>query len=304
MASDKIDNLDRIVLKALDFFAAEQPPRFKFKGAASLFVVGSVNAFHTGRLLFSGRPAIFADEGDFREKLEIYRPLIRKGALKEAVVISASGEKDSVWEIKAAKAAGLKTLLLTCQAKSAGAKAADRVWAGAKIPEPYSYNFSTYLGMVLAGGGENPRAIRGFLRRLPAPNDFARYNFFTFILPDRFRPVADMLNVKDDELFGPHSSLRAYGEGQARHAKFIAASPRELVISFGKNEYFGAPGNRWAIRLPAKAGPALVISLAYYLAGRIQASKPPYFKRGLENYCLKTGPKPYGRQKPFPVIVR
>jgi hypothetical protein len=111
-----------------------------------------------------------------------------------------------------------------------------------------------------------------------------------------------MINVKDDELFGPYSSMRAYTEGKARHAKFICQSEKELVISFGKNSYFGLEKNRWEINLPTMAKSGLILSLSYYLVGLIQTIKPHYFKNGLADYCLKTGPKPYKQKKPFSII--
>lgn len=303
MTKQIIDNLDQTVFRGLDFFIKTRVPKLNLKNKAR-FVVGSVNAYNTGRMLFSRQAAIFADEGNFREVLKIYRPLIKNGTLKEAVIISASGEKDSIWEIKAAKAAGLKTLLLTCQAQSTGAKLADQFVAFPKTPEPYSYNFSTYLGMLLAATGEKPKEIKTFLSRLKTPRNLKKFSFFSFILPDRYKAVVDMIGVKDDELFGPYSSLRAYSEGTARHAKFIARSDREMVISFGPNKYFGDPKNRWAIKLPKKTDFGLILSLSYYLVGLIQKQKPPYFQKGLEEYCFKTGPRPYGQKKPFSVIVK
>ncbi|MFA5154840.1 MAG: hypothetical protein WC453_00235 [Patescibacteria group bacterium] len=276
----------------------------KFNKSVSRFVVGSVNAYHTGRMLFSGQAAWFADEGNFSEQLKIYRPLIKNRTIKEAVIVSASGEKDAIWEIKAAKRAGLKTTLLTCTADSTGARLADRCLVSLKSPEPYSYNFSTYLGLLLGLTGENPAVIKRWLKTIRLPKDFRRYDYFTFILPDCYRPIVDMINVKDDELFGPYSSLRAYSEGNARHAKFICQSPRELVITFGRNEFFGPVKQRWDIKVPATADYGAVLSASYYIVGLIQAIKPPHFKKGITEYCLKSGPRPYGRKQPFPIIVK
>ena len=299
-----LPDLSKTVLDGLDFFSGQnRPPRLKLKKPGLIFVVGSVNAHHTGRLLFSQQAALFADESNFNDLLKIYRPLIKKKTIKEAIIISASGEKDSVWEIKAAKKAGLKTSLLTCRADSTAARLADLCHVFNKFPEPYSYNFSTYLGMLLSLSGENPVLIKKYLQKIKKPTNFSRYHYYSFILPDRFRPLADMLNVKDDELFGPYSSLRAYSEGQARHAKFIVSSPQELVISFGPNPYFGLVKNRWEIKLPPRTDFALILSLAYYLTGLIQSSQPPYFKKGLPAYCRQTGPLPYKQKKPFPLIV-
>lgn len=298
-----LPTLDESVLAGLDFFRENRLPALRISGRSFRFVVGSVNAYHTGRLLFAGQPAIFADEGNFRELLKTYRSLIKNKTITEAVIISASGEKDSVWQIDEAKRAGLKTWLLTCNAGSTGAARADQVYVSPKAPEPYSYNYSTYLGLLLARTGADPEKIKKYLSRLRLPRNFSSYHYFSFVLPDAYKPVVDMLKVKDDEMFGPYSSLRAFSEGNARHAKFICPSEKELVISFGPNRYFGLPENRWQIKLPSDADAPLVLSLSYYLAGLIQKSRPPYFQRGLQDYCEKTGPKPYGQKKPFPVIV-
>lgn len=303
LAGNNLPNLDETVLSALDFFTLNKLPHLKFKNTTR-FVVGSVNAYNTGRMLFGHQAAIFADEGTFQEMLETYRPLIKNGTIKEAIIISASGEKDSIWEIKAAKKAGLKTHLLTCSPNSTSVKLANESTTFKKIPEPYSYNFSTYLGMLLSVTSEDPKVIKKFLLRLKIPKNFKNFSFFSFILPNKFKSIVDMIMVKDDELFGPYSSLRSYNEGTARHAKFIVRSPHELVISFIPNKYFGEPKNRWNIKTPQGANFAFILSLSYYLVGLIQKQKPAYFKNGLRDYCLKTGPKPYGKNKPFPIIVK
>lgn len=303
MKAQNILDLDKIVLAGLDFFQENQPPQMNFKKTITRFVVGSVNAYNTGRMLFHGQSAFFADEGNFKESLKINRDLIKQKTIKEAIIISASGEKDSIWEVRAAKKAGLHTQLLTCNADSSAAKIADKVFCFRKIAEPYSYNFSTYLGMILSVSKENPKIIKDFITRLKTPKNFKKYNFFTFILPDKYKAIVDMINVKNDELFGPYASLRAYSEGTARHAKFICQSPEELIISFGQNDYFGDVKQRWPIKLPNNANFGFVLALSYYLTGLIQRQKPPYFKQGLPNYCLKSGPRPYKQKKPFPLIV-
>lgn len=304
MKNNNLPDLNVSVFQGLDFFSKNKPLQLGLLKLTVGFVVGSVNAYNTGRMLFGNQPVFFADEGNFLDQLKIYRPLIKNKTIKEAAVISASGEKDSIWEIKAAKKAGLKTTLLTCNSSSTGAKLADKCLAFKKSPEPYSYNYSTYLGMILGSTKENPRLIKKFLKKIKFPKKFSTYRYFTFILPDRYRPIVDMINVKDDELFGPYSSLRSYSEGNARHAKFICESSQELVITFGQNNFFGRPKNRWDIKLPPRANFATLLSVSYYIIGFIQQTRPPYFKKGLAEYCLKTGPKPYGQKKPFPIIVK
>jgi len=304
MNTNNLPNLNESVLSALDFFVKNKPPRLALSKSHAYLAAGSAGAAHACRLVFAKTDCFFGDESNFRQIIKTYQPFIKNQTIKEAYIISSSGEKDSLWQIKAAQAAGLKTTILTCQADSRGARLADRNLIFGKIPEPYSYNSSTYLGMCLSVTQEKPEAIKKFLAALVLPKNFKKYSFFSFILPDAFKPIVDMLNTKDDELFGPYSSLRAYTEGEARHAKFICRSEKELVISFVPNPYFGLPKNRWTIKLPKNAQAGLILCLSYYLAGCVQAVKPPYFKRDIANYCLKTGPKPYGQKKAFPVTVR
>jgi hypothetical protein len=300
----RLPNLDQIVLDTLDFFTENQPLKLDLSAYSLPFVIGSGNAHNTGAILFSGKAAVLADESDFRSLISAYTPAIAKGLITQAIVISASGEKDSVWELELAKEHGLQTTLLTCGADSSAAKIADQTLSYRKIAEPYTYNTSTYLGMILSATGERAADIKRFIEGLSLPESFDRYEAFAFVLPDRFGSICPMIDIKRHELFGPHLSLRAFPEGHARHAKFVVRSESELVISVGtKNDCFGHPDHRFAIDLPEDADFGLILALTYYLTGRIQATKPPYFKENIEAYCLDYGPKAYGKDAPFDVIV-
>lgn len=297
-------NLDQSIINALNFFSQNQPPKLDLTNFSLPFVVGSGNAYNTGTILFSEQAGIFADESNFKSLVQSYKPVIEKGLINQAIIISASGEKDSVWEVEYAKANGLKTTLLTCGAKSSAAKIADEVLAYRKIAEPYTYNVSTYLGMILSATNEDPAAIKNFIENLKLPENFANYESFAFVLPDKYGTICPMLDIKKSELFGPFVSLRAFPEGHARHAKFVIPTEKELVISLGsKNDFFGDENHRWEIELPENADFGFVLSLTYYLTGKIQASKPAYFKENIENYCNDYGPKAYGKNDPFEVIV-
>lgn len=300
----KIINLNENILKALDFFAKNKPPKLDLKKFKMPFVVGSGNAHNTGLILFSGKAAVFADESNFKNLIKAYAPVIKKGLIKQAVVISASGEKDSVWETALAKKYKLKATLLTCEKNSSAAKIADKVLAYRKIAEPYTYNVSTYLGMILSATGENPEAIKKFVKNLKIPRNFSKYQSYAFILPDKFSNICPMIDIKKGELFGPHISIRAFPEGNARHAKFVIPSEKELVIGVGiKNKYFGRPKHRWDIKLSDSANFAMMLSITYYLIGKIQGSKPPYFKKNIAAYCRDYGPRAYGKNEPFEIIV-
>ncbi len=299
----KIPYLNQTVLEALDFFSKNPPAKLKLKKSQLVLAVGSVNALSTAKILLKNQASIFADESNLKDILKIYKPLIKKKIIDQAIVISASGEKDAVWEIKEIKKLGLKTTLLTCNPKASTIKLADNYHIFQKITEAYSYNFSTYLSMILAFYKEDPKKIKNFIKKLKIPKKLNNFKYFTFILPDKYRAIADMVKVKDDELFAAKSSLRAFSCGQARHAKFIYQDKNEMVISFGENKYFGHPKNRWEINLNNKDNFALILSLAYFLVGLIQEAKPDYFKKSLKDYCLNHGPRPYKRKNQFNVLV-
>lgn len=299
-----IPTLDEIVLSSLEFFITTPPPTLDISHLSFPFVVGSGNASHTGKIIFSGRSAILCDETSFRSLAESYRDAVKQGLVKDAVIISSSGEKDSVWEVELAKSLGLTTTLLTCKPNSTAAKIADHVHSYKSIAEPYTYNTSTYLGMILSTTNEQPKDIKSFISSLVLPKNFADYEAYAFVLPDTYAAVAPMIEIKRDELFGPHLMIRANSQGFSRHAKFVHPWEKELVISIGNdNPYFGHKDHRWFIPLPNHAGFGMVKALTYYLCGVLQKKKYPYFMENIENFCTDYGPKAYGKPQTFDVIV-
>lgn len=303
MKNKNLPNLNESVIDALDFFIKNKPPRLDLKKFVFPIVVGSGNAYNTGLAIFSNQPAIIASESNLKQILKNYQPLIKSGKITQALIISASGEKDSVWETKLAKKYGLKTTLLTCGGDSSAAQIAGETIVYKKLPEPYTYNTSTYLGMFLSASGEKAADIKKFISRLKLAKKLAGYQAYAFILPDEFAAITPMLEIKRHELFGPHVSLRAFTAGEARHAKFVHPWDKELVISLGKNKYFGVAGSRLEIKLPRRTGIGLIMALTYYIVGLIQGTKPPYFQKNIAGYCLDYGYKAYGQKKPFTVIV-
>lgn len=299
-------SLNENVIKALDFFIKNPLPRLDISQFNLPFVVGSGNAYNTGTIIFSQKAAIFADESNFKRFLDAYKKVIDKGIIKDVVVISASGEKDSVWEINAAKENNLKTTLLTTKGQSSAAKLADKVLVFKSIAEPYTYNVSTYMGMILSSTKEDPQKIKDFIeKRLNLPENFAKYEAYAFVINDKYANICPMLDIKRHELFGPNLSLRAFSQGHARHAKFVNRSEKELVISINAdNQYFGYPKHRLDIKLPDYFDFGGVMSLTYYVIGKIQESKYPFYKENIANYCADYGPKAYSpTTKQFEVIV-
>ncbi len=298
-----LPNLNEGVIAALDLFIKNEPPRLNLKQFNFPIVIGSGNAYNTGIAIFSNRPAILANESNFNQILKNYKSLIKNKEITQALIISASGEKDSIWEIQLAKKYGLKTTLMTCAPNSSAAQTADKTIVYRKLPEPYTYNTSTYLGMFLSASGENAADIKKFILGLKLKERLASYEAYAFIIPDEFAAITPMLEIKRQELFGPHLSLRAFSFGEARHAKFVHPWKKELVISLSKNEFFGYKEHRLEIQLPEKSGIGMVMAITYYIIGLIQEIKPPYFKRNISNYSLVHGYKSYGLEKPFDIIV-
>ncbi len=300
----QIIDLDDNVMQALDFFIQNPPPEVDFDRFDLPLVVGSGNAYNTGLIIFSDRSALFADESNFRKIVTAYKKIISQGLINQALVISASGGKDSVWELELAKENGLKTTLLTTKAESDAAKVADEVVVYKSIDEPYTYNVSTYMGMILSATKEDSGFIKEYIQALEVPENFDNYSSYAFVLPDKFGSICPMLDIKKSELFGPNLSLRAFPQGHARHAKFVIRSKEELVISIGsRNEFYGDPASRWNIEQTEGLDFAGIMALTYYLVGKIQKSKQQFYKENIENYVKDYGPKAYGKSEPFDLIV-
>jgi hypothetical protein len=303
MDNYQLDSLNLSTIKALEFLSQNKLAKINLKKYSFPIVIGSGNAYNAGQIIFAKQKAIFANESNCQEVFKKYQDLIKKKIIKEAVVISASGEKDSIWELKLAKQKKLKTTLLTCSPHSSAAKLADEVIAFDKLAEPYTYNVSTYLSMILAASGEKASDILSFILKLKMPSNFRRYRAYSFILPDEVSSVAAMLEIKKSELFGPNLSLRAFSYGEARHAKFVIREKDELVISLGENKYFGHPKSRFQIKNIKNIGPGLSMALGYFLIGLIQETKSNYFEQHIKNFCTDYGYKAYPGAKPFAVIV-
>jgi hypothetical protein len=299
-----LPTLDNAVASALEFFQQNPPPDLDISDFEFPFVVGSGNAYNTGQIIFSSKAAVYADESNFRQLIKAYGKAIDQKLITQAVIISASGGKDSSWEIELAKEKGLKTLLLTTKKDSPAAKLADEVKLYKSLPEPYTYNTSTYMGMILSSTKENISEIEKYIKELKFPDNFEKYNSYAFVLPDQFLSICPMLDIKKSELFGPLLSLRAFTQGHARHAKFVIRSEEELVISVNfVNQHFGTEKNRWNINTPDNFSFASMMALTYFIVGKIQASKPPFFEQNVKNYVNDYGPKAYGKNDPFDLIV-
>jgi hypothetical protein len=282
MSANPIPDLHQVVIEALDLHASYEIPRLQLGPARRRLVVASGNALPTGRIVFSDEDAVFCDEGQYEAALE------RAPGVDSAVVISASGQKHAPIILGELLKRGLSSHLITCDAGSPAAKLlpSGRVVATRSKPEPITYNTSTYMGMILAKTREDPAKIRRHLLEnvLPLTSDLGRYQAFYLMVLPKFEAELPMFVTKFDELFGGRVIGRCYTAEQTLHAKTVVPWDQELFLAFGcGNEDFGS--QRISIPLPEDAGFAAMMAAAYYVIGRIQSQKPPWFKQHAEEYA-------------------
>ena len=280
-----LPTLDTVVLGALEMLAAEPVPRLELSCRRPL-VVGSGNAEATGRIIFADTDAVFASESTVDAKLAAIQDI------DEVIVVSASGGKHAPIIARKARDAGKHVTLLTNTPNSPAQQTltSDELTALVypKNREPYTYNTSTYLSMILGKTGENPAAIADFIRThidtLQLP-DLSRYTKYYLIVPPQFEGVIRMLNVKFIELFGRNVARDIETSEYVRHATTVAPSD-ELFISFGEpNTMWGAPDSRLNVPLPTDADYAAMVAIGYYIVAQIQKAQPPYFADNIAAYC-------------------
>lgn len=279
-----LPDLDVCVLAALELYMEERLPEFDPALVKRPLVIGSGNAALAGRILFEDRDAVFADESSYIEQLAAYPDI------ENVVLISASGGKHATIIAKDLSKKKKNLWLLSNNPKAPAREFIHdaQEFLFPKNREPYTYNTSTYMGMILSSTGENPAYVYEHIQKEVAPilpENFGMYNSFFLILPPLEFSVAGMLLTKFDELFGSRVMGRVFTSEQAKHGKTIVSSDKELFISFGEqNKLFGEPESRLHIPLPRMPGHAAMMAIGYYVIGHIQKQHPPYFKDHIGPY--------------------
>lgn len=283
---ENIPDLDVAVLGALELFEKEGVPKLTREIYQRPLVVGSGNAEATGRIIFGDLDAVFASESTYQKKLEKIQNI------DGVILLSASGAKHAPIIAKKAKALGKPVTLLTNNPHSEAAQIVGEgnIFIFPKNREPYTYNTSTYLGMILGATGESPHAIHEFIKnqidQLPLP-DFSQYDKYFLIIPPRFSEIVRMLEVKFIELFGRRIARDVETSEYLKHATTVVPA-NELFISFGEeNTLWGDPQKRLNLPLPEKASYGAMMAVGYYIIGKIQKQHPPYFKENLVAYTQK-----------------
>lgn len=283
-----IPDLDVVTLGSLELFAEAELPEVDFHQFSRPLVVGSGNAAVTGKLLFDDIDAVFADESSYQSKLASTE------SIDGAYLLSASGGKHAIEIVQTLIARDIPTILLTNnpQAEAKEFLPASSVFVFPKNREPYTYNTSTYMGMILSKTYEDAAAIARFITETVVPLipvDFLSYDSFYFIVPSEFNDVREMFKTKFDELFGPRVMGRIFTLEQTKHAKTVISSSKELFVSFGvENDFFGKEENRLFIPLPLDADYAAMMAIGYVFIGHMQKQLPQFYKERIVAYTQET----------------
>ncbi len=289
-----IPDLDLSVLAALELFSEVKIPKMKISYKFPL-IVGSGNAIATGRIIFADKFAVFADESTFKDKLKSIKQI------DGVVLLSASGSKHAPIIAKNSKNYKKHVTLITNTKDSEAQKYADKTYLFPKNREPYTYNTSTYMGMILGQTKENPKKIFQFIKnrvdKVKIP-DFSKIKKYYLIVPEEFEGIIRLLNVKFIELFGRNISRDVETFEYIPHATTVVPS-KELFISFGHNvEKKIKPlitKNTLNIPLPKNADYAAMMAIGYYVIGKIQKQHPAWFKRNIVDY-MKKASKVFGKK--------
>lgn len=294
-----LPDLDVVTLAALQLFSEISLPELPKGTFKHPLVVGSVNALAAGIMAFSDENAVFADESTFQQALK------NNPSIDGIYLISASGSKHAITIAEVVSDRNLPCILITNNPNAPAAVdlPPKNVVCFPRNREPYSYNTSTYLGMVLAATKESPSDIQNSLSNVSSQlaKLSTAHTAYTFILPSSSGPITSMVRVKFDELFGPKLVGRAFTEEEVKHAKTIVGGGEEVFISIGvTNKHYGTEDNRISISLPEGARYGTILATAYYVVGHIQRLHPPYFKQGIEAYVTQLSEV---FNQPFSVIV-
>ncbi len=276
MENKNIPDLDVVVLDALKMLETANLPGLSLDEFKKPLVVGSGNAEIVGRIIFKDSDAVFASESNYEEKLK------NISEIDGVIVISASDIKHGPVIERVATSYGKSVKLITCNPLSE----VSQKTVFPKISEPYTYNVSSYLGMILAKTKENPFEIYEFLKNMQMPSLSKREKYF-LIVPSKFSEITRMLCIKFMELFGRNIAVNVETDDFMAHATTLVPAD-ELFISFGKeNNAWGKSDQRVTIPLPVNSDYGAMMAVAYFVIGQIQKQHEPYFKENIEEYCKK-----------------
>jgi hypothetical protein len=291
---NSLPDLDIVTLGALELFQENKPKSLDFSKHKKPLVVGSGNAISTAKILFENTSAIFANESDYKEKLEN-----KDLGIDSVYIFSASGGKHAPILAKAAKEKKIPTYLITCTNNSQAEEIVGKENATItkKNREPYTYNTSTYLGWVLAKTGEDPKEIQDFIEtkiKPQIPHNFIHYTGYLLVTPDKFVSLNPLFEVKFIELFGRKLARDVKSSEELKHAITVVPSNTELCINFTGNKV-DFVGDELKIDIPEHFGQAAMMAITYYIIGFIQKQNQPYFKENIKEYIKRNSVGDFGK---------
>jgi hypothetical protein len=272
---------------ALEFLSEAQIPRIDIKEFRRPLVVGSVNAFCTGKIIFDSVDAVYAEESNFEAALT------RVPGIDAVYILSASGAKHAVGIAERVKNMGLPVFLITNnpEAPARVHVASERVLVFPRFREPYTYNTSTYMSMMLGTSEESPKDILSFIESqvLPIiPTTLGSYQSFILTIRPEFAPERNMFETKFDELFGSLRFGRSFTSEEVKHAKTVILSDTEYFINFGIDDTrYAQDRAQISIPLPEHCGPVAMLAIAYFVIGHIQKQNQPFFKDNVAGYVQR-----------------
>jgi hypothetical protein len=290
----KIPPLSYYVRRALDFIGENRGFKLNLPESRRTLVVGSGNAYWTGRLIYrlSDRKFSHAEEVQAIHHIDSEHE-----DLGDVTIVSATGSRQVVDVAKYAMDKGLKVNSITCNPNSELKAALGERINEILIPsisEPPTINTASY-GMMLYGiTGEGPKPITDFLQEINAPSQgYATYDSFSTILPDSMLELGRMASWKMHEIFGRSRGTLGTNATQLIHGGAVRDSDRELFIGIGVGgKVFDRirrvpppEEKRHIVSLPAGFGPLGYFMTTYHIIGMIQEQlNDRGFGRGLETY--------------------
>ncbi len=275
-----IPELDICVLGALELLNSQKIPKIEIKYKRPL-VVGSGNAEATARIIFSDKDAIFANESDFENKLKMIKEI------DGVVIVSASGGKHAPIIAQVSKKYKKNITLITNTKNSDALKYSDKEYVFPKQKEPYTYNTSTYLGMILGHTKESPQRIYEYLEKIDLINfdETKKFNKYFVILPPEFSEFKRMIQVKFIELFGRQIARDVETSEYVKHATTVIPA-EEMFIVFGNDKkVYGK--KQINIPIPKDADYGMMVAIGYYVVGKIQRKHHPWFKENIDEYSKR-----------------
>lgn len=280
---NSIPDLDTTVLGALEKFVSQGLSPIPMPQFSTPIIGASVNALTTAKILF-GTNAIYCDENDVDEVIKN-----KSHQADGAILFSASGGKHAPILAEKFHQAGLDTYLITCTSNSQAQKIVgeQKTIVTPKNKEPYTYNTSTYLGWVLQKTQESPQEILNFIKEKidpQIPNNIGEHSGYYLLIPNNATQVGHLFDVKFEELFGTIVPWQTHTFETSKHAKTVIPPQYGIVFGDGELPVHMSEDNIFRVPLPKNTSHATLISVGYYVIGKIQKAKEPYFKQHIKSY--------------------